>query len=75
MKWYWEVRLYAPDGHYGHAVVATERQLVEIDIMQGVYRELTGCEMVIEGMSNSPPTEQVLTLNECFTLIWKGQFK
>jgi len=56
MNWYWTVRIYRPDGNYSHVVVKTGRDLREIDTIEDFYRHLTGCKMLLEGMSEIPPS-------------------
>ena len=54
MKWYWKVRIYRPDGHYGVGQVETSRNLTHIDTIQNFYLALTGCKMILEAMSENP---------------------
>jgi hypothetical protein len=53
MKWFWKVRIYRPDGHYYMVEVETVRDLLQIDIMQDFYKTMTGCKMLLEGMSET----------------------
>jgi hypothetical protein len=51
MHWYWRVRIYNKAGHYWHGQIITGRNLREIDGIQDFYAVLTGCKMLLEGMS------------------------
>lgn len=54
MKWYWKVRCYVHNGGYHIRQIATDRNLLEIDIIQDFYKTFTGCKMLLEGMSEEP---------------------
>jgi len=49
MKWYWKVRLCNPRGDYAHCEIVTDRNLIEIDVIQDFYRQLTGRRMILGG--------------------------
>lgn len=51
MNWYWRVRIYNKQGQYWHGQIITDRNLREIDSYQDFYAMLTGCKMLLEGMS------------------------
>jgi len=51
MNWYWRVRIYNKAGQYWHGQIITGRNLKEIDGIQDFYGVLTGCRMLLEGMS------------------------
>lgn len=68
MKWYWKVRLYSPTGNYNTACAKTQPTLCEIAVVQSVYETLTGCKMVIEGMSEEP--YDAPTLKDAFAATW-----
>jgi hypothetical protein len=51
MQWFWKVRIYSPKGDYSIVEVITTRDLHQIDLMQDFYSTLTGCKMLLEGMS------------------------
>jgi hypothetical protein len=53
MRWYWKVRIYRDDGHYYFGEIITERRLDAIDTIQDFYLAMTGCKMLLEGMSES----------------------
>lgn len=53
-SWYWKVRIYRPDGHYGITQVKTDRVLSDIDVIQDFYFALVGAKMLLEGMSEQP---------------------
>jgi len=65
MKWYWKVRIYAPNGSYIITQIATNRTLDEINCIQDFYFELTGCKMLLEGMSETDSVE-LISINEAF---------
>ena len=54
MKWHWKVRLYRDNGDYYHANVVTDRDLEQINTIQDFYLAMTGCKMLLEGMSETP---------------------
>lgn len=66
MNWYWKVRIYSPNGQYAFTQVKTNRDLREIDAIQDFYFELTGCKMLLEGMSEAP-----FDIHNNFNIIWK----
>lgn len=66
MKWYWKVRIYSTDGQYAFAEIVTDRILQQIDSIQDAYRQLTGCKMLLEGMS-----ETTFKQDNGFHIIWK----
>lgn len=70
MHWYWKVRIYNKKGTYWHAQIITARELKEIDAMQDFYFTLTGCKMLIEGMSETEDPHHDL-LQEAFEGIWR----
>jgi len=51
MNWYWKVRIYNKAGGYWHGQIATAQNLQEIDSIKDFYEVLTGCKMLLEGMS------------------------
>lgn len=69
MLWYWKVRIHNKDGHYWHGQVTTGRDLKEIDAIQDAYWMLTGCKMLLEGMSERE-FENTVTLQEAFDGLW-----
>lgn len=70
MKWYWKVRIYNRTGQYAQACVETEREIFAIDRIQDFYKDLTGCKMLLEGMSESWPTG-VGRIGDMFNILWK----
>lgn len=70
MKWYWRVRIYNQKGDYWHGQVVTGRDSQEIDIIQDFYRTLTGCKMLLEGMSEQP-FENVCSIQVAFEGLWR----
>lgn len=71
MHWYWKVRIYAPDGNYAFAEIKTERTLDAIDAVQDAYLALTGCKMLLEGMSDIPFKKDGGGLDG-FHLLWRA---
>lgn len=69
MFWYWKVRIHDTNGHCWHGQVATGRDLEEIDALQDAYYALTGCKMLLEGMSERED-ENTGTLQEAFAGLW-----
>ena len=66
MNWYWKVRIYSPNGQYAFAEIMTERRLEQIDAVQDAYKQLTGCRMLLEGMSETSFKQE-----NGFSVIWK----
>ncbi len=54
MMWHWKVRIHNATGRYWHGQIQTGRDLREIDGIQDFYFALTGCKMLLEGMSEAP---------------------
>lgn len=69
MKWHWKVRLYRDNGDYYFANVETDRDLREIDTIQDFYKAMTGCTMLLEGMSETPFT--CPSLLDAFSGCWR----
>lgn len=69
MKWHWKVRLYRDDGNYYFANVETARELVEIDVIQDFYKAMTGCKMLLEGMSETP--FECASIADAFSACWR----
>jgi hypothetical protein len=74
MNWYWRVRIHDKDGNYWHAQITTSRNLREIDAIQEFYAILTGCKMLIEGMSEQPD-ENLGCIQDAFNGLWKPALK
>lgn len=70
MHWYWHVRIYNKRGNYWHGQVVTGRDLQEIDGIQDFYFVLTGCKMLLEGMSERE-FEGVAPIQESFEGLWR----
>lgn len=70
MNWHWKVRIHNASGHYGMAQFSTGRELRCVDEAQDFYFTLTGCKMLLEGMSEHP-FENVPDLCEVFNILWK----
>lgn len=70
MNWYWKVRVYNTNGFYGTSQIKTGRNLEEINVIQDFYKELTGCKMLLEGMSEIP-YENISYTKDIFQMIWK----
>lgn len=51
MNWYWKIRIYATSGEYAICQIKTERDLAHIDTIKDFYELITGCKMLLEGMS------------------------
>ena len=68
MKWYWRVRLYNLAGMYWHCQVETGRDLQEIDTVKDFYEALTGCKMLLEGMSEGPT--ELESIKTAFKGLW-----
>lgn len=72
MNWFWKVRIYNNGGCYGHAQIITGRALREIDTIQDFYKTLTGCKMLLEGMSEHE-FEGVNTIQKTFDVLWESR--
>jgi len=68
MKLYWKVRLYNSTGEYRHAMIETDRDLNGINCAQDFYKDLTGCKMLPEGVSETP--YDLPSLSETFAAMW-----
>lgn len=68
MHWYWKVRIYRPGGNYSHGQIITDRNLEQINTIQDFYKTLTGCKMLLEGMSESP--YELLPIDAAFRPLW-----
>lgn len=74
MNWYWKVRIYNTQGQYGVGWLKTGRDLREIDTIQDAYFTLTGCKMLLEGMSEEPMNSPLLTpIDNAFAIIWTSR--
>lgn len=72
MHWYWKVRIYNLDGNYCHAVVRTERNTQHIDTIQDFYFDMTGCKMLLEGMSESLELfAGIANIHDAFKIMWR----
>lgn len=72
MHWYWKVRLYNLDGNYAHAVVRTERNTQHIDTIQAFYITMTGCKMLLEGMTDNKDLYIGVTdIHDAFKTLWR----
>ena len=71
MAFYWKVRLYRPDGTYGHSQVKTDKNLSKIDTITQFYENLTNSKMLLEGMSENP-YPGLRTLSEVFLLLFEN---
>lgn len=69
MKWYWKVRIYRDNGDYYFGQIVTNQVLIEIDTIQDFYLNMTGCKMLLEGMSESP--FDCATIAYAFTGCWR----
>lgn len=69
MHWWWHVRIYNKAGNYWHGQICTDRNLREIDAIQEFYHTLTGCKMLLEGMSERE-FEGVSLIQESFEGLW-----
>lgn len=65
MRWYWKVRIYSPNGQYAFAEIVTDRILSDIDAIQDAYKQLTGCKMLLESMSETSFKQE-----NGFAIIW-----
>lgn len=74
MSWFWHVRIYNKQGDYRHGQIETGRDLREIDTVQDFYRAMTGCKMLLEGMSEIK-FDRVAMINESFDGLWCQQSK
>ena len=68
MHWYWKVRLYASSGMYVQGQLKTNRVLFEIDTIQDFYKDLTGCKMLLEGMSET--SFDIPMIDMAFHTLW-----
>lgn len=69
MMWYWRVRIHDKAGNYWHGQIATGRNLQEIDGIQDFYAILTGCKMLLEGMSDREDPNLAL-IQDAFEGLW-----
>lgn len=69
MHWYWHVRIYNKAGRYWHAQITTGRDLKEIDGIQDFYWTLTGCKMLLEGMSEQE-NSNLSGIQDAFAKLW-----
>jgi hypothetical protein len=69
MNWYWHVRIYNKAGQYWRGEIVTGRNLREIDGIQDFYLALTGCKLLLEGMSEQP-NPNVASIEEAFLGLW-----
>lgn len=69
MNWYWHVRIYNKAGGYWHGQVKTGRNLQEIDAIQDFYATLTGCKMLLEGMSEAR-CRNLADISDAFSGLW-----
>ena len=70
MNWFWRVRIYNSDDHYWRCQIETKNDLREIACIQEFYWKLTGCKMVLEGMSEKANSE-LATAHGAFAGLWK----
>lgn len=70
MKWHWKIRIYNNKGHYCIGQIATDCNLDLIDNIQDFYEGMTGCRMILEGMSEQP-YDGVSELSHVFHCIWQ----
>jgi hypothetical protein len=68
MNWYWRVRIYNAKGNYGGTEIMTAQNLTEIATIKEFYETLTGCKMLIEGMSQKEST--ISRLENVFRTLW-----
>ena len=62
MNWYWKVHCYTPQGGYHTRQIKTTFALHEIDLISDFYHDLTGCRILLEGMSGEPyPDIEMIT--------------
>lgn len=69
MSWHWRVRIYNKAGYYWHAQIVTGCNLREIDGLQEFYHTLTGCKMLLEGMSETGYAD-LAHIQESFEGLW-----
>ena len=67
--WYWHVRIYNKKGDYWRGQIVTGRNLSEIDGIQDFYATLTGCKMLLEGMSEQEDPN-VGGIQDAFKALW-----
>lgn len=70
MNWWWKVRIHDSKGNYWYGQVCTARDLKEIDAIQDFYFVLTGCKLLLEGMSETE-FEGVDLIQDAFKGLWK----
>lgn len=70
MNWFWKVRIYNSADTYWYGQVKTTRDLCEIDAIQDFYKTLTGCKMLIEGMSENP-FKEAYEISDAFANLWR----
>jgi len=72
VNWFWKVRIYNTAGNYWHGQIKTGRDLKEIDAIEDAYKLLTGCKMLLEGMSESE-FAGVSQIQESFAGLWAAK--
>jgi len=73
MNWHWKVRLIGKTGQYNICQLPTGRNLSEIDAFQDFYLRLTGCKMLLEGMSEREYPDIPL-ISHSFQVLWRSAF-
>lgn len=71
MHWFWQVRIHNDNGDYCTIFVKTGRNLDEINAIQDFYLEMTGCRMLLEGMSEQEPIRSKDNSLQPFHCIWR----
>lgn len=69
MNWYWRVRIYNTESNYFYCQIMTDRVLSQIEAIQDFYATMTGCKILLEGMSERP-FEGIITIQETFKNLW-----
>lgn len=71
MNWYWRARMYDTEGSYLICQIKTGRQSTQFDAIQDFYANVTGCKILLEGMSDRPH-EGVIEVREAFARLWQS---
>jgi len=71
MNWYWRARIYNTEGNRCLLCqIKTSPELSEIDAIQDFYAAMTGCKILLEGMSVIPDPD-VIDMREAFNRLWQ----
>lgn len=69
MKYWWKIRIYNGLGQYAISQIETEEGTSEIDAYMDFYKALTGCRIMLEGMSQTK--YECLDIHAAFNVMWR----